>query len=61
MGASEAAGNAFRSYLKIENRQRGRVSGVEQGGAEEAILEEACSSATTLLPAGKTCRPKGCA
>jgi hypothetical protein len=49
----------LRSYLKIENGQRDRVSGGEQGEAEEAILGKACSSATTPLPAKKTCRPEG--
>jgi hypothetical protein len=31
----EISGKSFRIYLKIENGQRGRVFGVEQGGAEE--------------------------
>jgi hypothetical protein len=39
-----------RSYLEIENGQRSRVFDGEQGGAEEAILEKACSSATIQLP-----------
>src|SRR5580692_2851791 len=48
------------SYLKIQNGQRGRVFGAEQGGGkggrevahptEEAIMGEVRSSATTPLP-----------
>jgi hypothetical protein len=47
------------SYLEIENEQRSTVLGVERGGAGEAILEKACSSATTPLPAMKSLLPKG--
>jgi hypothetical protein len=35
--------------------------GEEQGGAEGAILKEACPSATTLLPAQQICHPMGLA
>ena len=49
------------SYLKIENRQRGRVFGEEQGEAEAAILEEALLLGDNAAPRQENLPPRGLA